>query len=249
MNREGRCAALPARCHRARPAGQALSEPWAWYSAFGRMSTAEAMRFDMLKNDATAAMSQMSRSVKPASRSAARSLLDDLDEARGQLHGEVEHGAVAGRELGGPPVHRQQFAQRRIARELAHGGAVRREAVEAAVLGRHGHRDHLALQLRQARGRQHQVVVEGGERLQLGVVVRIGVAARWARSRSSRRIWRNRPASPRDSSPAWQVERHDPAGSSCLRRGFSPISGWSFAIFALLQSASSSWCRGELTVR
>src|SRR3974390_190149 len=40
---------------------------------FGRMSVAKAMRFDMLKKPATAAISQMSRSVKPASRSALRS--------------------------------------------------------------------------------------------------------------------------------------------------------------------------------
>ena len=37
------------------------------------MSVAEAIRFDMLKKDATAAMSQMSRSLNPASRSLARS--------------------------------------------------------------------------------------------------------------------------------------------------------------------------------
>lgn len=45
----------------------------AWYSGFGRISTAAATRFDMLKKAAVEAMSQMSRSLKPACRSAARS--------------------------------------------------------------------------------------------------------------------------------------------------------------------------------
>ena len=37
----------------------------AWYSAFGRISTAEGCRLGMLKKLATEAMSQMSRSLKP----------------------------------------------------------------------------------------------------------------------------------------------------------------------------------------
>ncbi len=45
----------------------------AWYSGFGRMSVAAATRFDMLKKAAVEAMSQMSRSEKPAARRATRS--------------------------------------------------------------------------------------------------------------------------------------------------------------------------------
>jgi len=45
-----------------------------WYSSFGRMSIAAATRFDILKKAAVEAMSQMSRSLKPALRNAARSV-------------------------------------------------------------------------------------------------------------------------------------------------------------------------------
>src|SRR3954467_927534 len=51
---------------------------------------------------------------------------------------------------------------------------MRGEAIIAAVLGRHRDCDHLALQLGQPRGREHQVIVEGCERFELGVVERIG---------------------------------------------------------------------------
>jgi hypothetical protein len=81
---------------------------------------------------------------------------------------------VARLEVGGAVVHAHELAERGIARELAHRCAVRREAVVAAVHARHGDGDHLALELRQSRRREHEVVVHGREGLQLGVVVRVG---------------------------------------------------------------------------
>src|SRR5436853_300057 len=51
---------------------------------------------------------------------------------------------------------------------------MRGQAVVAAVLRGYGDRDHLALELGEAGRREHQVVVEGRERLKLGVVERIG---------------------------------------------------------------------------
>ena len=58
------------------------------------MSVAEAIRFDMLKKAATAAMSQMSRSLKPARRSA-RGPPPRPPRLGGELHGEIEHRALA----------------------------------------------------------------------------------------------------------------------------------------------------------
>ena len=129
----------------------------------------------MLKKPATAAMSQMSRSVKPARRSASRSLLLDRPGLGGELHREVEHGALALAQPRGAVVHHHQFAQRRIARQRAHRGAMRHQAVVAAVLRRHRDRDHLALELGQAGRRQHQVVVHGDEGFELGVVEGVGL--------------------------------------------------------------------------
>src|SRR3954452_12168510 len=111
------------------------------------MSTAEAMRFDMLKNDATAAMSQMSRSLKPSSLNSSRS-------ASSTSHG-VSVSATAKSSMArwrgsrsAAVVHRHQFAEHGIARRSPHGGAMRRQAVVAAILARHGDRDHLPFELR-----------------------------------------------------------------------------------------------------
>lgn len=65
--------------------------------------------------------------------------------------------------IGRAVVHHQLLAENRIARELAHGGAMRGQAIETLVLGGDGDGDHLAFELAQARGRQHQIVVERGE--------------------------------------------------------------------------------------
>jgi hypothetical protein len=45
------------------------------------------------------------------------------------------------------------------------------QAIEAAVFGGDRDRDHLALQLGEPRGRQHQIVVESGEGFELGHVM------------------------------------------------------------------------------
>src|SRR5262245_5958237 len=92
-----------------------------------------------------------------------------------ELCGKIQHGALARRQARGAIVHHHLLAQQRIARERPHGGAVRHQAIVAAVHRRDRDRDHLALELRQTRGRQHQVVVHGDERLELGHVERIGI--------------------------------------------------------------------------
>ncbi len=99
--------------------------------------------------------------------------IGDADQMRrlGQLDREVEHGAMPDRQGRCPVVHHHQLAQHRIAGELAHGRAMRSQAVIAAVHAGDRDRDHLALELRQARRRQHQVVVERRESGELGVVM------------------------------------------------------------------------------
>ena len=49
------------------------------------------------------------------------------------------------------------------------------QAVVAAIVRRHRDRDHLALELAQARGRQHQIVVHGDEGRKLRHVECIGL--------------------------------------------------------------------------
>jgi hypothetical protein len=61
------------------------------------------------------------------------------------------------------------------AAHLPHRGAVGDQAVVAAVVRRYRDRDHLALELAQARRRQHQVVVHGDEGRELGHVKTIGL--------------------------------------------------------------------------
>ena len=113
------------------------------------MSVADATRFDMLKKPATAAISQMSRSEKPTRRKAAVLVLDPPGLGS-QLDGKIEHGALARGQARRTVVHRHQLAERRIAGQRAHRGAMSDEAVIAAVLRRNRHRDHLALELAQA---------------------------------------------------------------------------------------------------
>ncbi len=83
------------------------------------MSVAEATRFDMLKKPATAAMSQMSRSVKPARRSRSRSPSSTLQGCGGQLDREVEHGALALVQARDAVVHHDLLAEQRIAGHIA----------------------------------------------------------------------------------------------------------------------------------
>ena len=66
----------------------AFSAPARDIAALGRISTADAIRFDMLKNEATAPTSQMSRSLKPAERRAVAVALADQMRRLRQLHRE-----------------------------------------------------------------------------------------------------------------------------------------------------------------
>ena len=146
----------------------------------------------------------------------------------------------------------QHLAEHRIARELADGRAVGGEAVVAAVLARHHDGDHLALELRQPRGREHEIVVERREGLELGVVVRIG--AQHVRHEADllvafREIGLHLPG----QLALGEGERRDPP-VDLLRRGFSPASGFrarSFAFIAvpsvLKQAASLEQSRRTIT--
>lgn len=94
----------------------------AWYSSFGRMSTAATTRFDMLKKAAVEAMSQMSQSEKPASRNAVG--LDELARLLSQLHREFEHRLLFRGKVGGAEVHHHDLAKGRVAVKLAHRRAM-----------------------------------------------------------------------------------------------------------------------------
>ena len=147
----------------------------AWYTEFGRMSVADATRFDMLKKAATAPMSQMSRSVKPARRNVSRSGVFDGPRFGRELDGEIEHRALTLRQGRGAVVHHHQFAKRRIAGQRTHRCAMRDQAIVAAIVRGHRDRDHLALELAQARRRKHQIVVHGDEGIELRAIERIGL--------------------------------------------------------------------------
>ena len=141
----------------------------------GAMSVAEATRLVMLKKPATAAMSQMSRSEKPASRSACAVGLVHRGAGGRHFSAKASIARVPVVEGGRAPVHHQHLAQRRIARQLPHRRAMGGQAVEAAVHRRDDDRDHLALELAQAAVGQHQVVVDRGEGVELGDVEGVGV--------------------------------------------------------------------------
>ncbi len=102
-------------------------------------------------------------------------LLLDQPRLGGELDGKIEHGALPLRQPRRAIIHRHQFAERRIAGELAHGGAMGDQAIIAAVMRRHRDRDHLAFELAQARRRQHQIVVHGDKGGELGHVEGVGL--------------------------------------------------------------------------
>ena len=124
------------------------------------MSMAEATRFDMLKKPATSQMSKIS-GVREAHLAQPRTIVR-LDKVRflGELDGEVEHRALARLQIGDAVVQDQRLAELGILRELAHRRPVRDLAVIAPIRRRYRDRDHLALELRQPRFAQHQLVVE-----------------------------------------------------------------------------------------
>jgi hypothetical protein len=102
------------------------------------MSVALATRLDMLKKPATAEISQMSRSENPARRRAS------------QLDREIQHRPLPFGQPRGAVIHRDQFAQDWIAGILPDRGAMRHQAIEAAIIRRYRDRDHLAFELAQA---------------------------------------------------------------------------------------------------
>ena len=97
-------------------------------------------------------MSQMSSSSKPCARSAAKSASPMLAESRADLHREVEHRALARRDVGLAVVDRHLVGDQRLLLVDAQDRAVRDHAVQALVGGRGGDDDHLALALAQRAG-------------------------------------------------------------------------------------------------
>ncbi len=118
------------------------------------MSVAEAIRFDMLKKPATADVPDVAVGEASVAQRLPVLLLDRGGGLRHQ-HGEIEDGPLAWSERRDAVVHHQHLTELRLAGELADGRAMGGEAIEAAVLGRHDHGDHLALQLREAGRREH----------------------------------------------------------------------------------------------
>ena len=122
-----------------------------------------AIRFDSAKNAAIAAMSQMSSSEKPWLATAAKSASEILLRLGAHLHREVEHGALARRDVGLAVVDGDLVGDQRVLGADAQDRAVRDHAVMALVGAGGRHHDHLALGLGQAAVLFHQRVVIGKE--------------------------------------------------------------------------------------
>ncbi len=139
------------------------------------MSVAFATRLLMLKKPATAAISQMSRSVNPAARRLRAIRFLDPPRLDRQLPGEIEHRPRALVEIGGAIIRHDRVGELRIVRIFAHGRAMRDQAIMTMIGAGNGDRDQFALELRQARRRQHQIVGHGDEGLELGEIEGIGL--------------------------------------------------------------------------
>ena len=124
-----------------------------------------ATRFDKPKNAVIAVMSQMSSSSKPCACSASKSPSFDAVRLVADLHREVEHRALARRDVGLAVVDRDLIGHQRFLLVDAQQRAVCNHAVQALV-GRTGcGHDHLAVALGQAAlFLQHQRVVIREER-------------------------------------------------------------------------------------
>jgi hypothetical protein len=92
-----------------------------------------AIRFDRPKNAVIAAMSQMSSSEKPCACSGGEVGLVDLVRAQADLHREIEHRALARRDVGLAVVHGHLVGHQRLLLVDAQHGAVRHHAVEALL--------------------------------------------------------------------------------------------------------------------
>ena len=90
------------------------------------------------------------RRVKPCARSAAKSSSPTSCERCADLHGEIEHRALARRDVGLAVVDRDLVGDQRLLRADAQDRAVRDDAVLAVVGAAGGDDDHLALGLGEA---------------------------------------------------------------------------------------------------
>ena len=87
----------------------------------------------------------------------------DLPASLRDLEREGEHCLLSWGDVGFPVVDADLIGNERLLRVDAQDGTMRDEAVEAVVGAGHGHDDHLALGLGEARIAQHQRVVVGEE--------------------------------------------------------------------------------------
>jgi hypothetical protein len=87
----------------------------------------------------------------------------DGPRLRGELDREIEHRALAFGHARGAIIHHHQFAEHWIGGEMPYRRAMRDQAIIASVLRRHCDRDHLALELGQARWSEHQIIVQCDE--------------------------------------------------------------------------------------
>ncbi len=124
------------------------------------------MRFDMLKKPATAEMSQMSRSEKPALRNAARSGSPTSHGVR-ELPRKIQHRARTRVEIGGAVVCDHRLGEHRVAGQLSEHRAMRDQAIVTVVRAGHDDGNHLALDLGQARLAEHQIVGHRDKGLEL----------------------------------------------------------------------------------
>jgi hypothetical protein len=91
------------------------------------------MRLDRPKKAVMAPMSQMSSSLKPCGAQRGEVGLVDLVRRRADLHREVQHGALARRDVGLAVVDRHLVGDQRLLLVDAQDRAMRHHAVQALV--------------------------------------------------------------------------------------------------------------------
>ena len=114
---------------------------------------------DSAKNAVMAPMSQMSSSVNPCSRNAAKSASSIAWLCVGHLEREREHRVLPRRDLGLAIVDRDLIRDARVLGVDAQDRTVRDDAIETIVRARRCDDDHLALGLGEPAFLQHQGVV------------------------------------------------------------------------------------------
>jgi hypothetical protein len=126
------------------------------------MEVTLAIRFDNAKNAEIAAISQMSSSLKPWPATSAKSASET--RCASHVHCEVEHGALAPRDIRLAVVDGGLVGDLRILCPDSQDRAVRDDAIMALVGAGGRDHDHLALGLGQTAVPFHQGVVIGKER-------------------------------------------------------------------------------------